>query len=117
MESPRYAGAGSSFVQTDWYRVSLITMRMCHLIVSFAAREVGCREARSTQKIGLAIDSSEISGALSSETLNEPDLAAGRYDAATVELWLTDWTEPELSVLLAKGVLGEVKREVSSFYG
>ena len=75
----------------------------------------GLSGSESTQKIGLAIDSSEISGALSSETLNEPDLAAGRYDAATVELWLTDWTEPELSVLLAKGVLGEVKRESAAF--
>ncbi len=75
----------------------------------------GLSGSESTQKIGFAVDSSEISGALSSETLNESDLAAGRYDAATVELWLIDWSEPELCVLLGKGVLGEIKRESAAF--
>jgi uncharacterized phage protein (TIGR02218 family) len=75
----------------------------------------GLSGSESTQKIGFAVDSSEISGALSSETLNESDLAAGRYDAATVELWLVDWSEPELCVLLGKGALGEIKRESAAF--
>ena len=64
-----------------------------------------------TQNFGLAVDSSELSGALSDQSLNEDDLAAGRYDGAAVALWLTDWSEPDLRVLLAKGTLGEVKRE------
>jgi uncharacterized phage protein (TIGR02218 family) len=68
-----------------------------------------------TQNFGLAVDSSEITGALSSDTLNEDDLAAGRYDAASVELWLVDWSEPELRVLLAKGTLGEVRRDGTAF--
>jgi hypothetical protein len=51
-----------------------------------------------------------MSGALSDDSLNEDDLAAGRYDAAGVELWLVDWSEPNLRVLLAKGSLGEVRR-------
>jgi uncharacterized phage protein (TIGR02218 family) len=68
-----------------------------------------------SQKLGLAVDGSEISGALADDTLNEDDLAAGRYDAADVELWLVDWSEPDLRVLLAKGSLGEVKREGTAF--
>ena len=68
-----------------------------------------------TQKLGLAVDGSEVFGALSDNSLNEADLAAGRYDAAAVELWLVDWSEPELRVLLAKGTLGEVKREGPAF--
>ena len=75
----------------------------------------GLSASEATQQLGLAVDSSELSGALSSETLNEDDLAAGRYDAAAVELWLVDWSDPSLSVLLAKGSLGEVKREGSAF--
>ena len=71
----------------------------------------GMSGSEATQKLGLAVNSSEISGALADESLTEADLAAGRYDAATVELWLTDWSEPALRVLLAKGTLGEVRRE------
>jgi uncharacterized phage protein (TIGR02218 family) len=83
--------------------------------------EVVCRAgsglsgSEATQKLGLAVDSSEISGALSDATLNESDLAAGRYDGAAVELWLTDWSEPELRALLAKGTLGEIRREGGAF--
>lgn len=75
----------------------------------------GLSGSEATQAFGLAVTGSEISGALSDETLNEHDLAAGHYDAAAVELWLADWSEPALTVLLAKGTLGEVKREGAAF--
>lgn len=75
----------------------------------------GLSGSEAVARLGLAVDGSEMSGALSSETLNEDDLAAGHYDAAGVDLWLVDWSEPELRVLLAKGVLGEVKREGVAF--
>jgi uncharacterized phage protein (TIGR02218 family) len=75
----------------------------------------GLSGSEATQKLGLAVDASEMSGALADDTLNEDDLAAGRYDAAGVALWLVDWSEPSLRVLLAKGTLGEVKREGMAF--
>ena len=75
----------------------------------------GLTGSEVTQKLGLAADSSELSGALAHDTLNENDLAAGRYDAAAVEIWLVDWSEPELRLLLAKGTLGEVRREGQAF--
>jgi uncharacterized phage protein (TIGR02218 family) len=75
----------------------------------------GLSGSEATQKYGLAVDSSELSGALADDSLNEADLAAGRYDAAAVELWLVDWSEPSLRVLLAKGTLGEVRREGMAF--
>ena len=75
----------------------------------------GLTGSEVTQKLGLAVDSSELSGALADDTLNEFDLAAGRYDGATVEIWLVDWNEPALRVLLAKGTLGEVRREGRAF--
>jgi uncharacterized phage protein (TIGR02218 family) len=75
----------------------------------------GLSGSEATQAFGLAVTGSEISGALSDETLNEHDLAAGRYDAASVALWLVDWSEPTLKVLLAKGTLGEVTREGLAF--
>jgi uncharacterized phage protein (TIGR02218 family) len=86
-----------------------------------ALDSVTCRAATGldgsevTQNLGLAVDATDLSGALADDTLNEDDLAAGRYDGAAVELWLTDWSEPALRVLLAKGTLGEVKREGPAF--
>ena len=79
------------------------------------AAGTGLTGSEATQKLGLAADSSEISGALAADTLNEDDLAAGRYDAAAVEVWLVDWSDPALRVLIAKGTLGEVKREGNAF--
>ncbi|HKS84299.1 MAG TPA: DUF2163 domain-containing protein [Pseudolabrys sp.] len=75
----------------------------------------GLTGSEATQKLGLAADSSELAGALVGDALNEADLAAGRYDGATIEVWLTDWSEPELRVLLANGTLGEVRCEGSAF--
>jgi len=86
-----------------------------------ALGDVSCRAgtglsaSEATQKLGLAVDGSEFSGALADDTLNEDDLAAGLYDAAQVELWLVDWSAPDLRVLLAKGMLGEIKREGAAF--
>jgi uncharacterized phage protein (TIGR02218 family) len=75
----------------------------------------GLTGSEATAKLGLAVDGAEIAGALDDETLNEADLAAGRYDAAAIELHLVDWSEPSLHVLLAKGTLGEVRREGQAF--
>ncbi|KIZ34509.1 MULTISPECIES: DUF2163 domain-containing protein [Rhodopseudomonas] len=75
----------------------------------------GLTASEGAQRFDLSVDGSEISGALSDAALNEVDLAAGRYDAAMVETWLVDWSEPALQVLTARGTLGEVRREGQAF--
>lgn len=75
----------------------------------------GLDSSEVTAQLGLAVDGAEIAGALADESLTEADLAAGRYDAAKVELHLVDWSDPSLSVQLATGFLGEVRREGLSF--
>lgn len=75
----------------------------------------GLSAAEATQKLGLAVSGSDLSGALADDSLSEADLAAGRYDAAQVAIWLLDWSEPDLRMLLAKGVLGEVRRAGGAF--
>jgi uncharacterized phage protein (TIGR02218 family) len=75
----------------------------------------GLTASEATARLGLQVDGSEIAGALSDDSLAEADLAAGRYDAAEIEVHLVDWSEPSLSVLLAKGALGEVRREGEAF--
>jgi uncharacterized phage protein (TIGR02218 family) len=71
--------------------------------------------SEATQRLGLAVDGSEVAGALADDALTEADLAAGRYDAATIALWLVDWSDPSLKVPLASGALGEVMRAGAAF--
>ena len=75
----------------------------------------GFTASEATSRFDLSVADAEISGALSDASLTEADLAAGRYDAARVETWLVDWSEPALRVLTARGALGEVKREGAAF--
>jgi len=75
----------------------------------------GLSGSEATQVFDLSVAGSELSGALNDDSLNEDDLAAGLYDAAAVELWLVDWSEPDLRVQLAAGALGEIKREGTAF--
>jgi uncharacterized phage protein (TIGR02218 family) len=77
--------------------------------------DTGLTASEATARLGLQVDGSEIAGALADDSLAEADLAAGRYDAAAIQMHLVDWSEPSLSVLLAKGVLGEVRREGQAF--
>jgi uncharacterized phage protein (TIGR02218 family) len=75
----------------------------------------GLNAAEATQRLGLAVTGSDISGALTDDSLSEADLAAGRYDAAQVDVWLVDWSDPALAVLLSRNVIGEVGRAGSAF--
>jgi uncharacterized phage protein (TIGR02218 family) len=75
----------------------------------------GLSASEATEKLGLAVNGSEIFGALADASITEADLAAGRYDAAAIEIWLVDWSEPSLKVRLSRGVLGEVRRAGNAF--
>lgn len=75
----------------------------------------GFTASEATSRFDLSVADTEVSGALSDASLDEADLAAGRYDAAKIETWLVDWSEPTLRVLTARGSLGEVKREGAAF--
>lgn len=75
----------------------------------------GFTSSEATARFDLSAGGADIAGALSDEALSEADLAAGRYDAAIVETWLVDWSELSLRVLIARGSLGEVKREGRAF--
>ncbi|MEW6451154.1 MAG: DUF2163 domain-containing protein [Pseudomonadota bacterium] len=77
--------------------------------------DTGFTGSEATDKLGLAVTGAEISGALEDDSLTELDLAAGRYDAAEIDVFLVDWSEPALNVLMSKGTLGEVRREGTAF--
>jgi len=69
----------------------------------------------SEQRFGLAVTGSELHGALSDDAISEGDLLAGKYDAARVELYLVDWSNPENRILERSGDIGEVRREGAAF--
>ena len=75
----------------------------------------GFTSSEASSRFDLSVDSAEIAGALSDDSISEHDLAAGLYDAAQVETYLVDWSETSLYVLTARGTLGEVKREGQAF--
>ena len=60
--------------------------------------------------LGLAVDTMEVDGALSSERITDADIALGLWDAAEVEIFLVNWRDTEARIILRKGILGEVSR-------
>ena len=86
-----------------------------------ACQTVTCRAATgfdgvaAAEKLGFATAGGEMSGALIADSLTEADIAAGRYDGASVEIHWVDWSEPALSVLLHVMTLGEITREAQAF--
>ena len=77
--------------------------------VTFAANTGFSPSAYATRE-GLAVDTSEIAMALSSEVLTEHDLAAGLWDEAGFRLWRVDWSDVGSRSLELTGTIGEVSR-------
>jgi uncharacterized phage protein (TIGR02218 family) len=58
----------------------------------------------------------DVAGALTSDAISGPDLAAGRWDRAAVSLFLVDWEDPGGARLaLARGELGDVAVKANGF--
>jgi uncharacterized phage protein (TIGR02218 family) len=70
-------------------------------------------EARDT--LGLAVDTVDIEGALSSDEIDEADIQAGRYDDATVETLLVNWAEPQQFARLRVATIGTITRRDGAF--
>ncbi|MCQ8781088.1 DUF2163 domain-containing protein [Mangrovibrevibacter kandeliae] len=77
----------------------------------------GLSASEAEAELGLAATTQEVEGALSSLSLDEADIRAGRYDGATVETFLVDWTQPEVPLLVAAAEIGEVRRSAGAFTG
>lgn len=82
--------------------------------VTYLARS-GFTATAVAQSLGLAVDNLNLDGALSSATINEDDLAEGRYDDAAVELIWVNWTDVTQRITMSRGNIGEVKREETAF--
>jgi uncharacterized phage protein (TIGR02218 family) len=66
--------------------------------------------------IAMDMDDSDMTGALVADAISERDLAAGRWDGATLELRLTEWETPgDLWLPLMRGEIGAVSRKAGAF--
>ena len=65
---------------------------------------------------GFAVDTLDIEGALSSAAITAEDLRAGRWDGASVRIFMVDWEAPGGEILpVARGQLGEVSFRGDAF--
>lgn len=88
-------------------------------VLAFAGSRFAPTEAPTARAIeqttGLAVDNTEAFGALSDAGLTEKDILAGRFDGASVEIWLVNWREPEHRALQFRGEIGEIERSGGAF--
>jgi uncharacterized phage protein (TIGR02218 family) len=76
----------------------------------------GINPASISRSLGLDPDSSEVAGALSSDALDEADLAAGRWDGAGMRLTAVDWDHPAAeAITLLAGEIGNVAIDGDGF--
>ena len=66
-------------------------------------------------ELGFSVGGAEVSGALSSASIEESDLLNGVWDGARVELWRVDWREPAHRILQHVAIVGEVRRSGAAF--
>jgi uncharacterized phage protein (TIGR02218 family) len=65
---------------------------------------------------GFDADTLDVSGALTSDAITGADLQAGRWDGASVSIFMVDWEQPEAEqVQLASGALGDVSVKGAGF--
>lgn len=75
----------------------------------------GFTASEVVKNLGLSIDNLSVAGALSSSSLNDTDLAAGKYDNSTIEIFRVNWANVSQRVLIHKGPIGEIKRGKTAF--
>lgn len=79
------------------------------------APQTGLAASEARDTLGLAVDTVDVEGALSSDDISDEDIAAGRYDGATVETLLVNWRDPGQFVLLRKATVGRITRADGRF--
>ncbi|MFN4156068.1 MAG: DUF2163 domain-containing protein [Paracoccaceae bacterium] len=82
--------------------------------VLFAARS-GLTAGALEKTNGMAVDNTEVLGALSDASVREDDILAGRYDCAEVTTYLVNWADVSQRSVLFRGTFGEMTRRDGSF--
>ncbi|MEW9806801.1 DUF2163 domain-containing protein [Mesorhizobium marinum] len=79
------------------------------------APQTGFAASEARDALGLAADTVDIEGALSSDDIRDEDIAAGLYDGATIETFLVNWRRPEDLALLRRATVGKITRSDGRF--
>src|SRR5690606_24075874 len=79
------------------------------------APETGFSASEARDTLGLAVDTVDIEGALSSANIREEDIAAGLYDGAKVETLLVNWRKPDSFAVLRTATIGKITRSDQRF--
>jgi uncharacterized phage protein (TIGR02218 family) len=73
------------------------------------APETGFAPSAIEAGTGLAADTHEVAGALSSDQITAEDISRGVYTGAEVMLFLVDWQNTQNRVLISRGQIGEIR--------
>lgn len=82
--------------------------------VVFAAK-TGMTAGALEKSNGMAVDNTEVIGALSDASISEEDILAGRYDGAEVTTFLVNWADVTERTVLFRGTFGEMSRSGGAF--
>lgn len=77
--------------------------------------ESGFAQSEARASLGMAPDSVDVEGALSSDRLTEDDIQSGLFDGATVETLLVNWREPAQFATIRTSVVGKMARADGRF--
>lgn len=77
--------------------------------------ESGLSASEARSSLGLAVDTVDVEGALSSDRIRNEDISAGLYDNARVETFLVNWAAKEHFALLRTATIGKITRSDQRF--
>lgn len=77
--------------------------------------ETGLTASEARSSLGLAVDTMDVEGALSSARISEDDITAGLYDGAEIATYVVNWREPEQFLKLSVAVIGKITRRDGAF--
>lgn len=62
--------------------------------------QTGMIASEARKSLGMAVDTMDVEGAFSSAAIDADEVSAGKFDGATVEVWLVNWRKPDDAALL-----------------
>ena len=77
--------------------------------------ETGFSASEARDSLGLAVDTVDVEGALSSQRIRDADIAAGLYDGARVETLLVNWRKPADFAVVRTATIGRITRADERF--
>ncbi len=77
--------------------------------------ETGLSASEAREALGLAVDTVDVEGALSSDRIRDEDIAAGLYDGARIQTFIVNWREPGDFACTRTATLGKITRSDGRF--